>query len=95
MISIILFVQTITTILEDSPKDVNTLLYIACCGMASVITYMFIAHKKEIKQKDDAIMKVMEEHRNDIKESNKDYKSVVDKFSQFMYQIESIINIKK
>ena len=76
------------------PVTVSSLLYIACGGLISVITYLYVTHNKEIKEKDEAIMKVMEDHRNDIKESNKDYKSVVDKFSIFMNQIEKIISKK-
>lgn len=85
----------ITLILEEAPKTVDTLLYIACGGLASVVAYMYISHRAEIKSKDDAIMKVMEEHRSDIKESNADYKSVVDNFSKFMTQIETIVKNTK
>jgi hypothetical protein len=79
----------------DIPKDVTTLLYVACGALVSVITYLYVSHKTQIKEKDDAIRKVMEEHRNDIKEGNEDYRRVVDKFSHFMSQIELIIRDKK
>ena len=93
MSHILFIIQTIQTI-EEAPKTVSTLLYVACGTLASVIVYLFLSHKRHIKEKDEAIMKVMEEHRNDIKDSNKDYKEVVDKFSLFMSQIEKIIDKK-
>lgn len=47
-----------------------------------------------IKEKDDAILKINETHKNDIKESNKDYKYLVDKFSEYMGKIESLVNAR-
>ncbi|WP_339875214.1 hypothetical protein [Olleya marilimosa] len=84
----------IILILQEAPNTVSTLLYVACGSLASVIAYLFVSHRTTVKEKDEAIMKVMEEHRNDIKDSNKDYKEVVDKFSLFMSQIEKIIDKK-
>lgn len=91
--------MNLTTILialeDEAPKTIANLLYAAVIVLGGVIAYMYFSNRNEIKEKDKAIMKVMEEHRNDIKEGNKDYKSVVDKFSQFMSQIEGIVNARK
>lgn len=80
--------------LNENQTHIASLLS-AIVSLSAVIVYLYMSFSKKIKDKDDAIMKVMEEHRDDIKEGNKDLKAVVDNFAHFMSQIERIVGIKK
>lgn len=94
-----------STILQEAPKDVQTLLYVACVGLIAAVVYMYLNHKKEfkdlsqqhakaLKEKDDSILKIIDEHKNDLKENNRDYKYLVDKFSEMVDQIKEKIHAK-
>lgn len=50
------------------------------------------SYRKTIADKDSQINKVIEEHKNDIKDGNSDYKIMLDKYNEFVSQLKSIVN---
>lgn len=75
----------------------------AIVGLSSAIVFMYKSSQKQLKErdeyyqkmineKDNSILKIIEDHKEDLKQSNKDYKYLVEKFAEFMEQIKDRIN---
>jgi uncharacterized protein HemX len=51
-------------------------------------------HALAIKEKDEQIMKVIDEHKADLKDANKDYQVLVDKYHIFTDKVKAIADGK-
>lgn len=45
-----------------------------------------------IKDKDDRLMQLITEHKNDMRDSNNDFRSLLNKYNEFTTQLEKIVN---
>jgi hypothetical protein len=66
--------------------------------LSAVIWFLIIDRnnlRDTIKDKDSKIMKVIESHQSDLKESNKDLQSMSEKWAVVFAQLKDIIRDKK
>ena len=83
------------TDLTDANKILTYILWVMLVFIIGILYY----HKSEMAKKDsketdlqNKIDTIYKDHKNDLKDANKDYKSLSEKFYHFTQQIEKLVS---
>lgn len=71
---------------------VKSLLIAGIITLSGVCVYLYKSKDEAIKQRDERIMKVINNHQNDLKESNTDMKTLIDRYNQFTQNLKDVLN---
>lgn len=94
--------MNIILLFEEVPKNVATLLYIAVGALSSVVVYMYITHRTELKERDKynrdqekETLKILSELTNVLKDTqvnHNDLKTGVDNIKETASDSNKVIN---
>ena len=87
-------ISDIATVASGQNYTVAGVLLVVCGYLAWYNWQSQKNHKEALKCKDSQIMKVVDEHKADLKENNKDFQMLLTKYHSFTEQIKSIANGK-
>ena len=71
---------------------VKSMLIATIIALVGVIAYLYKSKESALAEKDKQILQVIKEHQTDLKDSNKDMQTFVEKYHQFMQQITDVVN---
>lgn len=77
-----IFLTSLQIIPDNKNTDIVSLLIWIICGLVSAIVYLFINSQKTLKEKDDKILKCVEEYQKEIQALNNTYQEKIEKISE-------------
>lgn len=85
----------IATAVDYEDLGIKTILVTAIMALASVVIFLYKSKEAALKEKDAKILEVIKDHQEDLKESNNDMKSLIEKYTLFTNSLKELVHANK